>query len=373
MSYTAVDLMPEWYSKAISKQAGDEEITLRKKTMSEIIPIDSKSIWVDIVKIYLSLTKAGTTEYTAIVDLLKKDDDNFNVQNENLIKVLCGCAIAQKMDLNESYISDALALMIVCAEFFNKNVNTIPELPQRAYNFWINECERKRVVDLDFAVGNQLSASAVKVEIPELSADEKTWKANSDAVLKIITALQKDLNSANAEIVSQQKALNASKQNFVALSEESDILWWLFGAYSSTVKKSFNRLSAEILSVIISVELFKLTKTKPGIAGTESIIHRALSNVEYEFGSTHTIDKIVNSVTEYEKELKLLLPEIPQELEKLCPLLLAVRERIEYTGIEWKAVYNKKNALDIDSKVTYENFSIQLYQELMMLEVYSKI
>ena len=109
MSYTAVELMPEWYSKGISKQAGDEEITLRKKTLSEIIPIDSKSKWVDIMKIYLSLINAGNKEYTAVVDLLKKNDDNFNVQNENLIKVLCGCAIAQKMESNNSYISDTLA------------------------------------------------------------------------------------------------------------------------------------------------------------------------------------------------------------------------------------------------------------------------
>lgn len=373
MSYTAVEMMPEWYSKGISKQAENEEITLRKNALSEIIQVKTKITWVDIVKIYLSLIKAETSEYAAVVDLLRKNDENFNVQNENLIKVLCGCAIAQKIELNDSYISDTLALMIVCAEFFNKNVNTIPELPQRAYNFWINECEKKRFVDLNFAVGNQLSTSAVKVEIPELSADEKTWKANSDAVLKIITALQKDLNNANAEIVLQQKALNAAKQNFVALSEESDILWWLFGAYSSTVKKSFSKLSPEILSVIISVELCELTKTEPGIAGTESIIHRALSNVEYEFGSTHSIEKIVNSVTEFEKELKSLLPLIPAELEKLCPLLLAIHERTEYAGIEWKAVYGKRSSLDLDSKITYENFSIQLYQELMMLKVYSKI
>lgn len=373
MNFTATDLFPDWYQKGINKDVTTEELAIRKGAILEIITITDKTTWINVLKVYLGICKFECEEYNQVVEFVRKGDENFQVQNENLVRTIAGCAIGQKIDQNDHLLSDVLSLGLICSETLPNINHLIPELLARANNFWLNECEKNRQVDLDFKIGSLVSTSEVKVEIPELSPDQTTWKANSDAVIKIIKALQKDLTVANQEIILQQQALKSIKTNFNALFEETNVLWWLFRTYSSIAKKQFNELNSETLSVVAAFELFDLTSSYPGIGGIDGIISKALTNsANHIADQTMTIDSVIESVITIETGIKVNLSNELQELRELTPLLTAIRCGIEYSD-GWKAIFKKQSTLQVDLPLTCKRFSLYLYKELMFIEIFENI
>jgi hypothetical protein len=338
-----------------------------------MLKVPEISFWINLLKVYLGNAKFNSSEYNQIVEHVKYGDENFAIQNENIVKLLTGCTIAIKMDEKNSRIADCLCLALLTSQILPSVNSIIPELIERAFNLWISKAEENREINLDFYVNSGTLKSSFKVVIPEVTNVVETQKSHSDSVINMITNLQKDLNATNTDFNSIQNSLKSIKQNFVALSEESNVLWWLFGSYSTTLKKSFNKLTAELLSIIIAFELNNLTKSLPGMGGVEGIIHRALSSVEYESGSMHTIDVIIDSIKGYEDNVKILLPDDHSEIQFFTPFLFGIKCHSEHAGIEWKTVYKKHVDLDLETKVVYDNFSFQLYKELAFINVYENI
>lgn len=373
MTFTAIQLFPDWYKKGLNKDVQDEELTIRKQAISEILKINEKLTWINLLKVYLGLFNSQNIEYSQIVKLVSLGDDNFQVQSENLVKVISGCAIAQKIDLRDSYISDMLSLGLVCSQLLPNITGPIPDLKSWAISSWLSRSDEKRNINLTFEIGSPVPTMDVKVEIPEVSADQTTWKANSEAVIKNIKMLQKDLLRANEEILLQQEALRAIKQNFHSLTEELNVLWWLFGSYSSIIKMQFNQVLPEQLCVMIAFELHSLTKSRPGLGDVKGILNKALKNCDgYQASKNYTIEAIVNSVKDYEDLLKSVFRANHSELWNLAPILFAIHCRLEF-GDEWKILFSKQCALKPETNISCESFSQELYNGLMLASVYQII
>lgn len=374
MSHTAVDLFPGWYTKGINREPSPTEFNIRKKAIADIVKSNDVGFWLNLLKVYLGTKEFNSTEYNQIVEAAKKGDENFNIQDVHLVRLLSGCSIAQKIEANGSHISYLLALGLLTTEIKIKEAPLLNELLARSQSFWATQAEQKRKMQLDFQLGKGDLKSVTKIEIPDITSDPATWKTHSDAVVKSISGLQKDLNTTNTEINTKiTTTLETIKRNFVALAEETDVLWWLFGGYSSLLKKSFSKISPEMLSLLVGFELNQLTHELPGIGGVESIIHRALSHVEFEAGSKHSLEKIFESIKGHEEQFSQFIPANNTDLQILTPYLFAASCRSNFAGSEWKTVYQKEEKIDLATETTYEHFALQLYMELMLARVYKHL
>jgi len=303
---------------------------------------------------------------------VKDGDINFPVENENLVRVIIGCTIAQKIEKNDSYISDLLAISLQTTEHLHSKLSILPEILVRAREFWIVECEKNKGLDEEPKITQKKMKVSSKAEMPETSQDPNTLKIHADSVKKIVTGLNNELVAAYEEINSINSALNIFKLAYSALAEETNILWWLFGAFSKVLKKPFNKLTLEALSVIAPIELAELTKSLPGAGSIDAILIKALSNVDLEAGKKLTFESIVESIKTEERSLKAILIDMPQ-IYLFTPFLFAIKCHLDYAGSEWKAVYKQQIPLKANYEISALAFSAQLYKELMLQKVYKEI
>jgi GTPase-associated system helical domain len=367
MIHTSTELFPGWYNKGINKEASSDELTIRRKAISEAIKITKAEIWISFLKVFLKRAVFGSDEYNAVVELVKVGDDNFPIQNENLVTLLAGSIIAHKIDENDSYVADFLALALIITASQNAIETSIPEVFTRADFFWKNECEQKRRIDLDTKAN---SNSTVKITIPEPTSDPSTLKPHSDAVIKIISTIQKDLNSTNSNT---NESLEIIKQQFLTLSEESNILWWLFTSYSNVLDERFENLTPELMGVVGPIELSNLTEKIPGVGGINSIFNKALSSTKWEKGTSVEVQKIISSIDKVEEKIKKSIPEIPKQILGFTSMIYGIQCRSEFAEPEWLSIYKKANSFDLSKKMSIDHFSQLLYQELMLNEVFKQI
>lgn len=373
MSHKAVELFPSWYSKGVNKEVTDSELNLRRTAITEILKIDDKAVWIKILRVYASIDRLNSDAYTEVVDLVRNGDVNFLIENENLVRVISGCAIAQKIEQNNTWISDLLALSLMSLEFNPHFSPPILELQKVAKEFWLTECEEKRKINTDFKIANFTLKPNNHPQLSTLSAEVAALHAHADSLGKAVVASQNEIDNLYKEVNVINATLVEIKKNFVALSEETNVLWWLFGAYSSITGRLFSKHTADQLSIIIAIELGKLTGELPGIGGLESILHKALSNVEYEPGQVVGIATIIESMKDFQQKLKVELPSDHPGLEPLTPLLFSLRSFCEHASTEWKSVFGKVVHLDLSHKINHAHCSFQLYKEIMLISVFETL
>lgn len=369
MKYTAKELFPSWYNKGVNKDASTDELALRRKTLDDISKKNDKKFWIAALHVFLGVLKPDDAGYDNVVSIVKGDDINFLLQDQNLIRVILGCAIAEKIDANSNFISDFLALSLVSVAGIGSYQIPLPEINTRAQQFIVDEAERQRDI-----VQISLTAPAkpvAKIEIPQFNNENST--AFTSAIVKAFADIQKDIVVVNADLIATKNQLSAAVSNFSSLSEETNILWWLFKSYSRTVDAPFAECTIALLSIVTAFELADLTETLPTIGDTDSIVAKALSSIPHEFGSLSTHDAIIEGILPKHERLKHVLPTVDAELIPLTPLLYAIKCRVEYGDAEWKAVYSRHCIATLSQTSTHERFASMLYNELMLIRSFDSI
>lgn len=371
MNHSAAELFATWYNKGVNKEAPPEELTIRRKALEKMLKNTDKVFWVKALKVFLGLSKIESADFNELLESAREGDENFSLHNDHLVRLICGCAIAQKIEANDSWISDLLALGILTCEFTGSS-DIIPEIHKRAYEFWISSCENKKSLDEEVEIKDTALKSTLKIELPDLAEHIDDPKPYSTALIKVISSLQKDLNSSNTEINTVTRSLRIIKDKFDVLSEEVNILWWLFGAFSSTLEKPFNKLSPQLLSIIVALELNQKTILLPGIGAIDSLTYKALSHVDYETGTQFTISDVVSSIIGYEDGIRIAMPQDNNELIGLTPFIFAIKNHIDFAEQEWKVFFRKHINLNLEMKISLPKFSTQLYRELRLLDLYNE-
>ncbi len=372
MSYSAKDLFPDHYTEGIKRDASPEELKSRRQTIERLLPETGVLVWIIYLKIYLGITKEDDESYLKIVDEFKKDDENFLVKNTNLLRLLLGLAIMEKIEKNDSYVSDFLAIAIRTHSLTPQDI--LPQLYKFSEDFWISECEKKRDVTLQ-TNPTKIKSSVAKINLPAVAGatypETASFQAFTTGLSTGLTALVKD-NNANINAVNLLIDYASNLQSaYNAVSEETNILWWLFSAYSDILQKPFNAVSPQALSGILPLDLARLTTLLPGVGKINNIIHKPFSSCSAEDLIDRPLSEIINGIAEHGESLKKKLPTIDSRLTNFCPFLVGIETAIEFAETEWKSIYNKKIGINSENILSLQLFSTQLYQELMLLRVFT--
>jgi len=368
MNYSAKALFSDWYNSTTKREAPVEELQNRRKIIDGFIKEGDINFWLGLLKIYLGISGQTTPEYIALVDKFKSNDDFFSVTNTNLLRMLAGCSVAEKIEENGSYISDMLALGI-CTRI-GQQIEILPQLPPLAEQFWIGECERGRDMPTK-AVPKKMTQFFSKV-VMTAGADSPASTTVADETIKNLGLVQKDTNNLLVNANALMELISQLQINQKYLAEESNVLWWIFGGYSEILNKRLNTLTSKPLAIIVPFELSELTINLPGLGKIDHLVSKVfeMNGSEKEMD---TLENFIVSIGLDAERLQEYLPEIDPSLNNLCPILNSIHCFTEFAGNEWKSVYEKKGGIPITTQFESSLISSQLYKELMLLKVVEEL
>ncbi|WP_316801595.1 GTPase-associated system all-helical protein GASH [Pedobacter frigidisoli] len=368
MSYSAKALFTDWYNTATKKESSKEELQSRRKIIDGYFKDNTTGFWLGLLKIYLGISKETSPEYIDLVDKFKSNDELFSVQNTNLLRLLAGCSIAEKIEENRSYLSDMLALGI-CTRI-GSQIDILPQLIPLAEQFWINECERGRDMPVT-DVPKKLTQSFSKV-VMTAGAEGPAAITVADETIKNLTLVQKDTNNLLVNANKIFDMITELQTNQKYLAEESNVLWWIFGGYSEVIGKKFCAVAPELVAIITPFELNRLTLNLPGLGKIDNMVSK-IFELNAEQKKAETLGSIVSSLGVDSEGIQDVLPEIDPTISSLCPLLNALHSYTEFAGNEWKPIYEKRSGVKTDTHFELSFVSNQLYKELMLTRVLEKL
>lgn len=369
MNETAKSLFADWYTAGIKNNASADEMKPKREAIEKILSIKDRAVWTDVLLVYLGFLAENEDGFKRVAQYFKDADEYFQLKNVHLLRLLSGCAIAEKLDANDSWVSDFLALAIIVQPLRTEGI--VPELPERALAFYVRECEKKR------GLAVRANAVAVKTALPK---PVQPAMADHTSIPEFIKQLGTYLTGTTKDVTQLITAINQLiglgddvKTAIKGLSEETDVLWWLFGEHSSLLKKPFNTASPELLAVLVGIELQELTAMLPGIGKVSAIIAKALGSVTHQADEEVALELFIEATHAVQAVLDQSLPAIPGHTSPICPLLFALRTYLQYSGNEWKEVLTKAGINPAERKYTRAAFAGQLYRELMIIRVYNEI
>ena len=369
MKESAKSLFADWYTAGIKKDASAEEMKPKREAIEKMLLVKDRSVWTDTLLVYLGFLSENEDGFKRIAQYFKNVDEYFQLKNVHLLRLLAGCVIAEKLDANDSWISDYLALAIIVQP--NRTEGIVPDLPVRAINFYLQECEKKRRMAIK-AVPSEVKSALAKPIMPTMT-DHTGIPDFVKQLNTFLTGTTKDvallISTLNKIIGIDRDVATAIK----ALSEETNVLWWLFGEHSNVLQKPFSSFSPELLAILIGLELQLLTEILPGIGKVSAIIAKALNTVAHKLEEEVSLGTYIEATNEVQISLNDSIPSIPDNLTALCPILFSLRTFFQYSGSEWKEVLGKAGISIAEEKYTRSAMADQLYKELMIIRIYNQI
>lgn len=384
MHYPAKDLFREWYSQSVKIALDSPEINLRQASIDRLIANSSSTFWLDSVRLFYGILEEMQPTYQQYVKECREDDSSFPLRNnQNLLRTIAGCVVAQKIESGRSALNDVLCLSLLTTNFLNRfGSYPLVELPPRALTEWLRECRMMRSINKELTYkSSSTEVKSKKIDIPEITdtsygADANSVRGAMKRVQEHLTSLQADIKTVSNHFANNDKAFDSTlsqiNTRFDVLSEESNILWWLFSGYSRDFDQQFNEIGLPAMSIIGPKELADLTLILPGLGHVKAHLSKSFSLAAEGKTADQSIKAIVDSGRKVGVQVEDFIPKIPENYQDLLPCLFGLHCSEEF-GESWADVYKKKSKIDSDHKVSLLDFAEQLYRECLFVRVFDEL
>lgn len=355
MQFKAKDLFADWYS-SVSLKPDQNELKHRITAIEKICNNSSKDLWLDVVRLAVGIPVGHKSTRDSIITIFKNEDPAFRTQNnEELLRVLASISICFKLEKDTSYLNSLISNASIRCNFLGQyepsTNNPFLELAAQ-YSSAISISERENDPEADIK-----DLYSLQQELSESEDDDEAVISYTQA--KVIT------NSIVYLI-----------HNNSVLSEESNTFWWLFNAFSRTLKQGFEELSIENMIALTAKELYELTGFGSEMPSAKHFLRKALvySNKGKSITKRISAFDVINSLTSTIKVE--IVSGYNDKMADFTPCLSAIKKSLDYEqdGYDWSLAYRKLNH-DGNIKQLFEpvNLAHQLYGELMLTKLWQQI
>lgn len=291
-------------------------------------------------------------------DEFQKNDQSFSlINNENETVLLAALVLSDLVDAEKPVA--ILALISGAAAGLRSPVDC-DWLLQLAKQKRINlSVEDRKPVDFEAKV-NSTQTSKLKEEVAALA--ENDWVALIAILGKIRMESQQSMSTMSTQAT---KAIAALKDENEYLREESQMLWWIFGGHSSSLKRSFSTLSPYQTAVASSIDLGTLTTSYYGPVAASAMLERVLSLSKRPKGAQTTeLNKILDSFSKTDlQELKINHFKLPA---RIAPITTAI-ELARTLGVgAWCNLFQEKTGLSATLTLEPLELAEQIYCEHLL-------
>jgi hypothetical protein len=364
-NYTTKDFLPTWFYES-DLVITEDQIKSRLAAINHLISDNLKfNVWKDFVFIAFGKAPKDPANTDKLIEYFRKYESAIPiVGNERLIQVLATVSLCVIIDVKftktekstdengQEVIEDwehvvdgslvaSIALGVININFLEqyKRVDRIP-LIERARTYLSETIIADRDVDVS---GVSADIEDMKEEYEDLDGSEGM---DNDAGSRILAALSDCLKSHKV------------------LSEELDIMWWIFGEYSEILETSFEEAGPNKIAMVAPFELSNFTQFECGLKSANQFLIKVALLSGGKLDAEITCVTAVNSLTEEQR--RELLDEIVDDIDELTPCLLALKKSLEFeSGDNWATPYKKMCGGDIEKKHRLRDLMIQVYNEFV--------
>jgi hypothetical protein len=323
-------------------------------------------------------TDTSIAKRHSLVEQFKQVDLAYPARNnENLTDVMLAGCIAHAIDMGGTVgTAAALALKTMTISGTARSVEP-PELVEGSLEFLKLEGGRVREEAHDSpdslpAIRPISPAKSVSLAVEDIA--DNGWDAvrkNDKAIATAITDLQKSFTSVTkttqdlqADTVAALSALDRQQRDpaILALQEETQILWWLFGAWSDDTKSPFSSLRLPGASLTLAAELARFTRFLPGHPRGASILAKAIASCEGDHAPVTLVNVVSNISAEWWKGAASLV----NVVDGTTPVVLAINRSAEAPGDSWQPAFETVTGLSSTHTRTPVEWATQFCDEILL-------
>jgi hypothetical protein len=351
-----IEGLPELYGRAAIAQITEETLEKRSKAILSITTKRKMPWLLDCVRLYLKKPMINETFRVEFVKVFKDEDSMFYEADSDLeLRVLAGVIINEYIGKSKNEDRYVLAMALASGCFGVDETDVINmQIITKAHEVIEATAEELRTGDV-----------VEPPTLPELG-DIPADLIDFPSVRKHLAKLNEAFGEFLGEYDESDKAL---RHKVNVLSEESQIHWWLFRSFSTTVQRRFHELNVKVAPVILAYELYLITEMVPGPVNAEEFLKNAFSAVPGINDIKYTIKDAVTALYENLSEnIKLMDFE---RFGNLCPLILGVNRALDSAGdAGWTKVFENFTGVSANFSDTPLEIATQFYNEALLC--YSK-
>ncbi|GEP93665.1 hypothetical protein SAMN05660909_05610 [Chitinophaga terrae (ex Kim and Jung 2007)] len=334
--YTAKDFFVDWY-RAADPNVNSATKTNRMAALDKIIMCNEIEEWFSIIQIILLENPANEdTEWFAT--FFKEKDETFPlINNLNHLKILAKVAICMLLEAEESYVGDFVAYSILTSRFLHKERLDVNEIVLSNY--------AEKYLDNSIPLGRKL----IEKPIEKMSLDEFDEKSEEAITWAAILPLFQRVNELS------------DRQN--ALSEESNVLWWLFGEHLKTNGQHFKEAGPVSVALLGAIELASLTQYEYGFPSSRDILTKAI-NLSTDSLKEVTFSEVLTSIPALLKDV--ILKYYKEEYAIILPTLSIIYDGLNANGKDPANLISEKYGVPSEQKYSLYQISDQLYHECLL-------
>jgi hypothetical protein len=347
----------DWY-----RTAGIEpdSATLAKRWKGAVDFDVGGSETIELACIFFGVSKPTKKFLEAFRGSLQKADPAVPTKsNAHELRVLAGAALVDAIERGDEPLADLAALSLVAGA--GQNVRTtppVPEIPEIAARY--------------------LSSRGARRESPsESEFEEFDQKLIEDIATQCATNAPENLGAPLQKLADEVKrvysATGALQQQLRLQSEETNILWWLFGAHSRDLRRRFADLPLPAVCIIAGKELCDLALVIPGPPAAIAFLDQILRLSKPKLPKSISLRDAINN-TPHDWRAELGKNRWSEPLLHLMPVMNGIKISLTVgEGEDWGPAFKHAAGIDADINLPPTDLAYQTYLEALLSRARAQI
>jgi hypothetical protein len=300
---------------------------------------------ISLTQLFYGLGKPKEAFISAFVKVFHDADPAFRTrENNHELSVLAGAQLVETIERSDIALADLAALSLVSAAASNvrpaPSVKDIPEIAARHLE----------------------SRSRDRISAVEGDQDSEARKGLLDA----LTALGAPQDELAKELRRLQRQLDV-------VTEESNMLWWLFSEFSRDEEQRWTDFGVPATALMAGKELADLTVILPGPIAALAFLDRVIKSAKPKPPATVSIEDAINGVS-VEWRQRYSDKNSPSELETLLPIGYGVKVSLTVSEKDaWFPAYERGTGISAGAKVAPNLLAYQVFIEALLCRAWKEL
>ncbi|MDZ4786372.1 MAG: GTPase-associated system all-helical protein GASH [bacterium] len=356
----------EWHTLSkVSVQ--NESLDKRYESIENITQKTEVEFWLDIVRLYLGITVNGKN-ITDFISAFSGVDDTFPLtKNEKLLKVLAGMVLMCKMEL----ATDSNTNNDDDSEEEEVETNATKEGEEDDENEEVDHSEiailiSNALVNSIYFGQHKLDSKVPVIETAKTYLGNYSFNQRTSEIDEHEDSLNETANRLSEE---EEKLDSSEEENLVKttqaiikenklLSEEVNVLWWLFGEYSELAEKYFNEIEDHAMVILGAKELYDISQFSSELPAARHILRKAIKASNGNGVKQTSLKLCIDSLGSSLKDK--ILESNTDSIDILTPCLYALKNS---GAKDWQ----KSIGFTADEKLNYNGLAMQFYKEIVFI------
>lgn len=355
----------DWYRLA-SVDVNDIDLKARWVGVQAAVESFLPSDLLDAARVFYGLPPKTTDFLDRFRQHFKDADDKFRMlDNTAEVRVLSGAALVGLFDVSDHW-GNAAALAVTCPSFRGTRPSAVGDIERLAREALASHSASLRQPKDVAGIGQDLVATTQTHVTNLLTA----VKANTS-----LNAAHDQFEQVLGDVVSGftriSECIRTDRRERAMRSEESNVLWWLFGGYSRDLNVAFAKIKAPALVMVAGKEMADLTSTIPGAYSARAFLDKAIrENLQRD---TASLADVVNACPpEWRREV--VARGKIHAVEDLCPTLFAMHKADEADGKRaWIKVFQTATQLRPAEQLDPVDLAEQTFEEWLLARAVAEL